>query len=169
MTQAALALGSNLANPRLTLRAAVEGLWASDDVQVVAVSSLWRSAAVGGPPQPDYLNAVVLVETTLEARALLRRGFELEVAAGRVRAERWGPRTLDVDVLAVAGQRSRDAELTLPHPRAHLRAFVLRPWAEVDPEDVLAPDGEPGRTIHEWAASVDGQGILRLDCGGWWR
>ncbi len=169
MTAAALALGGNLGQPRQAIRAAIAGLQAHAAVRVRAVSSLWRTAPVGGPAQPDYLNAVVLVETTLEAHDLLRLGFQLEDAAGRVRAVRWGPRTLDLDLLAVADHRSRDPELTLPHPRAHLRAFVLMPWAEVDPGHVLEPEGLPARSVAAWAASVDSQAVLLVERGGWWR
>jgi 2-amino-4-hydroxy-6-hydroxymethyldihydropteridine diphosphokinase len=169
MTRAALALGANLGDPRSTLRAAVAGLSAHPDVTVDRVSSLWRTAAVGGPEQPDYLNAVVLVETGLDARALLALAHELEEAAGRVREVRWGPRTLDVDVLAVGDERTDDLDLTLPHPRAHERRFVLDPWAEVDPGFMLAPATGPARTIAEWAALVSDQSVEKLEGGSWWR
>ena len=169
MTRAVLALGANLGEARMTLRAAVAGLAAHPDVRVDAVSSLWRTAAVGGPQQPDYLNAVVLVDTDLDARALLDLAHALEDAAGRVRELRWGPRTLDVDLLAVGDERSDDPELTLPHPRAHERSFVLDPWAEVDPGFVLAPTSGPARTVAEWAAAVLDQHVELLEGGPWWR
>lgn len=169
MTHATLALGANLGDPRQTLRGAVAGVSAHEGVTVCAVSSLWRTAAVGGPEQPDYLNAVVLVETDLDARALLGIAHELEEAAGRTREVRWGPRTLDVDVLAVGAERSSDPELTLPHPRAHGRRFVLEPWAEVDPGCVLAPVDGPARTVAEWAALVTDQQVGLFEGGPWWR
>jgi 2-amino-4-hydroxy-6-hydroxymethyldihydropteridine diphosphokinase len=169
MTHAALALGANLGDPRRTLRAAVAGLAAHVGVRPEAVSGLWRTAAVGGPEQPDYLNAVVTVDTDLDARALLDVAHELEGAAGRVRAVRWGPRTLDVDLLAVGDARSDDPHLTLPHPRAHERRFVLEPWAEVDPGFVLRPQSGPQRTVAEWASSVTDQEVERVEGGSWWR
>lgn len=169
MTRAALALGANLGQPREALRAAVAGLSGGSGLEIRAVSGLWRTAAVGGPEQQDYLNAVVLVDTTLHPSGLLAVAHDLEAAAGRVRVERWGPRTLDVDVLAVDGARSDDPELTLPHPRAHLRSFVLSPWAQVDPTFVLAPADGPARTVQEWADSITDQAIELIDAGPWWR
>ena len=169
MIRAAVALGANLGDPRSTLRAAVAGLSAHPDVTVDRVSSLWRTAAVGGPEQPDYLNAVVLVDTDLDARALLDLAHELEDAAGRVREVRWGPRTLDVDLLAVGDVRSNDLELTLPHPRAHERRFVLGPWAEVDPGFVLAPATGPARSVADWASCPSDQPVELLEGGAWWR
>jgi 2-amino-4-hydroxy-6-hydroxymethyldihydropteridine diphosphokinase len=169
MTRAALALGANLGDPRSTLRAAVAGLSAHPDVTVDRVSSLWRTAAVGGPEQPDYLNAVVLVDTDLDARALLDLAHELEDAAGRVREVRWGPRTLDVDLLAVGDERSDDLELSLPHPHAHERRFVLAPWAEVEPGFVLAPATGPARSVADWASRATDQSAEKLEGGPWWR
>jgi 2-amino-4-hydroxy-6-hydroxymethyldihydropteridine diphosphokinase len=124
---------------------------------------------VGGPEQPDYLNAVVTVDTDLDARALRAVAHDLEGAAGRVREVRWGPRTLDVDLLAVGDARSDDPRLTLPHPRAHERRFVLEPWAEVDPGFVLRPQAGPQRTVAEWASSVTDQQVERVEGGSWWR
>ena len=131
--RAVLALGSNQGDRRLQLQTAVDALAETPGVEVVAVSPVYRTAAVGGPDQPDYLNAVALVDTTLSAGALLARGLAVEDAMERVRTERWGPRPIDVDVIVYGEQRSADPELTLPHPRAHQRAFVLRPWHDVDP------------------------------------
>ena len=147
MTHAALALGANLGDPRRTLRGAVAGLAAHVGVRLEAVSSLWRTAAVGGPEQPDYLNAVVTVDTDLEAPALLDLAHELEVAAGREREVRWGPRTLDVDLLAVGDERSDDPQLTLPHPRYRERLFVLRPLLDITP---AAVDPETGIRVAEY-------------------
>ncbi len=171
MTQAVLALGANLGDPRTALRGAVAALRRHPAIRVVAVSGLWRTAAVGGPEgQPDYLNAVVLVDTALGPDQLLAATQELERAAGRSRAVRWGPRTLDVDIVAVSGAVREDGHLTLPHPRAHQRRFVLAPWCEVAPDWVLAPvDGQPPRTVREWAARVGDQEVARIDAGGWWR
>ena len=137
---AAISLGSNLGDRLEALQGAVDGLAATPGVAVTAVSPVYETAPVGGPEQPDYLNAVVLVDTTLAPAALLARAAALEDAAGRVRDRRWGPRTLDVDLLQVGDETRSEPELTLPHPRAHERAFVLAPWRDVAPEAVL-----PGR------------------------
>ena len=129
--RAYLGLGSNLGDRAAHLQAAVDGLAAAAGVKVVAVSPVYESEPVGGPPQPDYLNAVVAVDTELDARGLLRIARALEVAASRVRGERWGPRTLDVDVLLVGGERIDEPDLVVPHARLRERAFVLVPLADL--------------------------------------
>jgi dihydroneopterin aldolase/2-amino-4-hydroxy-6-hydroxymethyldihydropteridine diphosphokinase len=169
VTRAALGLGANLADARAALRGAVAGLAEHPAIEVVAVSGLWRTAPVGGPDQPDYLNAVVVVDTELSAAELLSTAQALERAAGRTRTVRWGPRTLDVDILDVAGSRSARADLTLPHPRAHERAFVLAPWAEVDPDRVLQPAGGPDRPVRAWRDDIVDQAVELIDAGEWWR
>src|SRR5690606_1359135 len=117
----------------------------ADGIEVTAISTPIESVAVrsGGedPEAPVYLNAVVLVRTTLQPRALLDLLHRIEDAYGRVREERWGDRTLDLDLIDYAGRRSTDPALTLPHPRAHERAFVLGPWAEVAPDAELPGHG----------------------------
>ena len=135
MTRAVLSLGANLGDRLGHLRFAVSELRDAGDV--VAVSPVYSTAPVGGPEQPDYLNAVVLLETELHHEELLEVCHHLENQAGRVRAERWGPRPLDLDLIAYDDVVSDDPELTLPHPRAAERAFVLRPWLDVDPDAVL--------------------------------
>ena len=136
MIRAVIALGSNLGDRLEHLRAAVRELGGAGEV--VAVSPVYSTAPVGGPDQPDYLNAVVVLDTHLPAHELLEECHHLEDAAGRVRVERWGPRTLDLDLIAYDGVASDDPDLTLPHPRAAERAFVLRPWLDVDPAATLA-------------------------------
>lgn len=135
MTERAfLALGSNLGDREATLRRAVAVL---DDV--VAVSPVYETAPVGGPDgQGAYLNAVVELATRCSPRQLLERCRQVEAAAGRVRLERWGPRTLDVDVLLVGDQTVADADLVVPHPRMWERRFVLAPLADLAPD--LVPD-----------------------------
>jgi 2-amino-4-hydroxy-6-hydroxymethyldihydropteridine diphosphokinase len=96
---------------------------------------------VGGPPQPDYLNAVLLIQTGLPPRDLLDKLHGVEAGFGRVRAERFGPRTLDIDIISYDGQVSDDPVLTLPHPRAHERVFVLLPWSDLDPGAELPGHG----------------------------
>lgn len=143
--RAVIGLGSNLGDRMAHLRAAVEFLRGVPDVEVIAVSAVYETSPVGGPTQDDYLNAVVLVRTTLEPRQLLAVAHLGEMTRGRVRTERWGPRTLDIDLVDVDGTASETDELTLPHPRARDRAFVLRPWLDVDPEAMLS--GVPVRAL----------------------
>ena len=131
MTIAYLGLGSNLGDRLAHLQAAVDGLAATPHVRVVAVSQVYETTPVGGPEQGDYLNAVVAVDTTLDARALLGVAQGLEQQEHRVRGERWGPRTLDVDVLLVGEARVSEPDLVVPHPRLAERAFVLVPLADV--------------------------------------
>jgi len=134
VTRAAVALGANLGDRAATLAAATDAVAALPDVRVIAVSSTYSADAVGGPPdQPPYLNAVLTLETQLSAQDLLAALHRIENDHGRVRQVRWGPRTLDLDLLAYDALVCDGPELTLPHPRAHQRAFVLVPWAEVDP------------------------------------
>lgn len=135
-----VSLGSNVGESAAMLADAVARLRAASGVEVTGVSSLYRTAPVGGVEQPDFLNAVVLGETTRTPAELLSLCHELEQAHGRTREVRWGPRTLDVDVIAYGELVSDDPILTLPHPRAHERAFVLVPWLELD-ADARLPQG----------------------------
>jgi dihydroneopterin aldolase / 2-amino-4-hydroxy-6-hydroxymethyldihydropteridine diphosphokinase len=134
LVTAVLALGTNLGDRAGILRAAVAELGELDDVQVVAVSPAVETSPVGGPEQPDYLNAIVLLTTRLSANALLAAGQRIETGHGRERSIRWGPRTLDIDVIRYGDLLSDDPMLELPHPRAAQRAFVLAPWLAVDPQ-----------------------------------
>ncbi|WP_188189215.1 2-amino-4-hydroxy-6-hydroxymethyldihydropteridine diphosphokinase [Nonomuraea sp. SYSU D8015] len=159
--KAVLALGSNLGNRFQILQGAVDALFDAPDLEFVKASPVYETDPVGGPPGQDpYLNAVVIAETTLEPRTLLERALSVENAFGRVRAEHWGPRTLDVDLVVVGDLVCDDPELTLPHPRAHERAFVLVPWSDVDPEGTL-----PGRgRVCDLVEGLDTQGVrLRPD------
>lgn len=125
----------------------------------MAVSPVYETVPVGGPPQPDYLNAVLLARTTLPSRELLHQLHQVEGAFDRVREVRWGPRTLDIDIITVDGEACADPELTLPHPRAHERAFVLAPWHDVDPGAVLPGYGDVATLL----AATDTTGIRRSD------
>jgi 2-amino-4-hydroxy-6-hydroxymethyldihydropteridine diphosphokinase len=116
------------------LQAAVDGLAEAPGIRVVAVSTVYETAPVGGPPQDDYLNAVVALDTELTSRDLLDAARRLEAGEHRVRAERWGPRTLDVDVLLVGDEEVDEPDLVVPHPRMTERAFVLVPLSELAPE-----------------------------------
>ena len=131
MTRVVLAVGSNLGDRMGHLQGAIDSL--ASGVDVVAVSGVYETAPVGGPDQDDFLNAVVIVETSLTPHDLLALCQRVEADHDRVREVRWGPRTLDVDIIAMEGEAFDDADLTLPHPRAHERAFVCVPWLDVDP------------------------------------
>jgi 2-amino-4-hydroxy-6-hydroxymethyldihydropteridine diphosphokinase len=131
--RAYLGIGSNLGDRLAYLQLAVDELGTTAGIVVVGVSPVYETAPVGGPEQPDYLNAVVAVDTVLTARELLGVAQGIEAAAERVRTVRWGPRTLDVDVLLVGDERVDDPDLVVPHPRLAERAFVVVPLAELDP------------------------------------
>jgi 2-amino-4-hydroxy-6-hydroxymethyldihydropteridine diphosphokinase len=131
-----LALGSNLGDRMDNLQRGVDML-DGDGLSAAAISGVFETTPVGGPDQADYLNAVLLACSSLPAQAILARCAAAESAAGRVRTVRWGPRTLDVDIITCGAERSADPALTLPHPRAHERAFVLAPWLDVQPTAVL--------------------------------
>lgn len=131
------ALGSNLGNRFELLQGAVDALAETPGLRLVAVSPVYESDPVGGPEQPDYLNAVVLAEGAGSPRSLLARAHELENAAGRQRSVPNGPRTLDVDVIAVGDMVVDELDLQVPHPRASERSFVLVPWSTVDAEAEL--------------------------------
>jgi len=141
MTRAVIALGANLGDARGALAGAISALRATPGIEVLAESSVYLTAPVGGVEQPDYLNAVVTVETVLSPRELLDRLHEIESDWQRTREVRWGPRTLDLDLIDYHGVASADPSLTLPHPRAHERSFVLVPWLEADPEADLTGSG----------------------------
>ena len=156
MSPAWVALGANLDDPRTTLRRALRWLDALPQTRVQATSSFHRTAPVG-PPQPDFLNAVVRLETRLSPLDLLSALQTLERAAGRQRLVHWGPRTLDLDLLLM-GHDGRTTithpSLTLPHPRLHQRAFVLAPLAEIDPDLRLVE----GLTVRACLATLSGSG-----------
>lgn len=157
--RAVISLGSNLGNRLETLQGAIDALEDTPGTRVKAVSGVYETEPWGvpaGATQPTYFNAVVLVRTTLPPSSLLERAQAIEEAFERVRDSRWGPRTLDVDIVAYQGVVSDDPALTLPHPRAHERAFVLVPWHDVEPgaevpgrgpvADLLPALGEQGVT-----------------------
>jgi 2-amino-4-hydroxy-6-hydroxymethyldihydropteridine diphosphokinase len=133
---AVISIGSNLGNRLENLQGAIDALEDTPGVRVKAVSPVYETEPWGVAPgsQPAYFNAVVVVKTTLPPSSLLERAHAVEEAFHRVRDERWGARTLDVDIVTYANVVSDDPVLTLPHPRAHERAFVLAPWHDVDPE-----------------------------------
>jgi 2-amino-4-hydroxy-6-hydroxymethyldihydropteridine diphosphokinase len=139
MSIAYLGLGSNLGDRLAHLQSAVDGL-ADRAGMVVSVSAVYETEPMGGPAQPDYLNAVIALDTALDSRGLLEVAKALEAEAGRLPdGERWGPRLLDIDVLMVGDERVEEADLVVPHPRIHQRGFVLAPLADVAPGVVVAP------------------------------
>lgn len=135
-----LSVGSNLGDRLGTLQGCVHAISGLPETDVLAVSPVYETAPVGGPAQPDYLNAVLIVATGLPPQDLLAATQHIEAGFGRTRAERFGPRTLDIDIIGYDKQISDDPVLTLPHPRAYERAFVLAPWHDLDPAACL-----PGR------------------------
>ena len=156
---AVLGLGSNVGDRMAHLQSAVDALDKHENVHVLGVSPVYETEAVGGPEQAPYLNAVVRISTLLDPRDLLTLAHRLEDARGRVREERWGPRTLDVDLLTFTSFFVDTSVLTLPHPRAHERAFVLAPWYDLDPDAEL-----PGRgPVRQLLQQVPRSGVRRLD------
>ncbi|PKO48904.1 MAG: 2-amino-4-hydroxy-6-hydroxymethyldihydropteridine diphosphokinase [Betaproteobacteria bacterium HGW-Betaproteobacteria-4] len=153
-----VALGANLGDPAATVRAAFGALANLPESRVSRSSSLYRTAPVGLTDQPDFINAVAELQTTLAPEALLDALFDIEQRFGRIRADKNGPRTLDLDLLLYDDQRIDLPHLTLPHPRLHLRAFVLQPLAEIAPQLVI-----PGRgAVAAWLPAVANQGIVKL-------
>jgi 2-amino-4-hydroxy-6-hydroxymethyldihydropteridine diphosphokinase len=132
-----LALGSNLGDRLANLQAAVDLLDATDGIEVLRSSRVYETDPVGGPEQPDYLNAAVAIRTTLPPARLLAACRAVEDALGRERDERWGPRTIDVDILTIGNRRIDEPDLQVPHPRMSERAFVLVPLRELDPRPGL--------------------------------
>ncbi|GAA2117580.1 2-amino-4-hydroxy-6-hydroxymethyldihydropteridine diphosphokinase [Streptomyces synnematoformans] len=154
---AVLSVGSNLGNRLETLQGSVDALEDTPGLRVKAVSPVYETDPWGVEPgsQPTFFNAVLLVRTTLPPASLMERAHAVEEAFSRVRDTEWGPRTLDVDIVAYQGVVSDDPALTLPHPRAHERAFVLVPWYDVDPTAELPGHGP----VSELLTQVGRQGV----------
>ncbi len=158
MSLAYIALGANLGDPAATVNAAFAALDQLPQSRLLAKSALYRTAPVGIADQPEFVNAAALIDTTLAPEALLDALLGIEQAFGRVRAERNGPRTLDLDILLYDDLTLATPRLTLPHPRLHLRAFVLQPLADLAPDLAI-----PGRgRLAAWLPAVANQGICRL-------
>jgi 2-amino-4-hydroxy-6-hydroxymethyldihydropteridine diphosphokinase len=160
LRRAALALGSNLGDRLDYLQAAVDALTDSSEIVPVAVSPVYETEPIGGPTeQPAFLNAVLVVDTTLSPRSLMERCKAAEDAFGRTREVPKGPRTLDVDVLAVGDGIVDEADLQLPHPRLAERAFVLVPWSDVDPDFTVPGHGR----VADLRAGVGMRGVRRVE------
>jgi 2-amino-4-hydroxy-6-hydroxymethyldihydropteridine diphosphokinase len=152
-----LGLGSNLGDRRQHLAEAVRRLHAGPVLQVVKISSVYESSPVGVTAQPDFLNLVAQVATKHAPQELLAACLRIEAGLGRVRRERWGPRTIDIDLLLYGDVRIDDESLTVPHPRMRERNFVLAPLAEIAPGIKL-----DGKTISELAAALGEAGLRKL-------
>lgn len=159
ISKVVLSLGSNLGDSVAILTEAVEYLAETPGLILVDISPVYQTTPEGdGPEQPDFLNLVVLAETTLEPLTILDRAQAIEENFGRERTVSNGPRTLDIDVIMV-GKRGSEEDIELPHPRAHERAFVLVPWLDVDPTGEIAGQG----SIAELVEDVDRSGLTRRD------
>lgn len=158
ISKVVFSLGSNEGDSATILTEAVEFLAETPDVIIVDVSPVYETTPVGGPNQPDFLNLVVVAESTLEPLTLLDRAFAIEENFGRSREVVNGPRTLDIDIVMV-GKRISEDHLELPHPRAHERAFVLVPWLDIDPQAVIEGRG----SIVDLVSKVDTSGVRRRD------
>jgi 2-amino-4-hydroxy-6-hydroxymethyldihydropteridine diphosphokinase len=145
--KAVVALGANIGNPQEQMDFAVAMLCESTDV--IAISSYYPTKPVGGPEQPDYLNAVCLIESDLPALDLLSLLHGIEKSLGRERKEKWGPRTIDLDLIQYGSLLSSADELQLPHPRAHERRFVLEPWHEIEPGALLLTHGKISELLEQ--------------------
>lgn len=156
-----LALGSNMGERFNNLQGAVSTLADTPEVVVTDVSPVYETTPVGGPEGArDYLNAVVLIDTTLSAHTLLERCLAVEDAFGRERSERGAPRTLDVDLVVLGERLCDDDELKLPHPHAHERGFVLKPWSDIEPEAEIPGQGR----VADLLGKLDLDGVrLRKD------
>lgn len=160
MTKAYLGLGSNLGEPAENVRAAAEWIGRCDGIRNLELSPLYRTAPVGNTEQGWFVNAVARVETSLDAVDLLRVCLAVEAEFRRERRERWGPRTLDVDVLLFGDERIDAEALRVPHPRMTERAFVLAPLVDLDTEIWVF-----GRRAKDWLADCAGQEIERMEEG----
>lgn len=161
MIRCYVGMGSNLENPLLQLRLAADAMECLSGCELVGRSAIYRSSPLGGPTgQPDYLNAVVALNSSLEPLILLDQLQSLEGAAGRVREIAWGPRTLDLDLLLYGALTSRSTRLTLPHPRIFERNFVLTPLADLVADDWTFPDGS---TLAARLADCGNNPLERLD------
>lgn len=138
--KAVIALGANIGNPKEQMDLAVAML--RESTEFIALSSYYTTKPVGGPEQPDYINAVCIIESELPALDLLSLLHGIEKSLGRERNEKWGPRTIDLDLIQYGNLLSKADELELPHPRAYERRFVLEPWHEIEPDAILLTHGK---------------------------
>ena len=145
--KAVISLGANIGNPEEQMQLAIAMLREATDV--ITLSSIYTTEPVGGPEQPNYLNAICIAESDLPAADLLALLHGIEKTLGRERVERWGPRTIDLDLIQYGTILSSAEELELPHPRAHERKFVLEPWLEVEPDAILLTHGKVSELLEQ--------------------
>jgi 2-amino-4-hydroxy-6-hydroxymethyldihydropteridine diphosphokinase len=163
--QAALGLGGNLGDPPAAMAQALRAIDAHDACRVLAVSPLYLTPPWGKTDQADFFNCCALVETRLPPESLLHLCLAIEKDMKRIRMERWGPRTLDIDLLSFGNRTQKTAELEVPHPRMTERAFVMLPLADVAPEEIIH-----GRSVQDWAQCLGREGIKIAESDrSWWR
>ena len=162
--EAVLGLGANLGERTARMRDALSALAVHPAVRLRAVSPLYETAPWGMTDQPAFLNAAALVETNLPPRALLDAILSVEAALGRDRREKWGPRTIDIDILTYGDGTVAEPDLVIPHPHLHERAFALAPLLDVAPHAIVN-----GRPAADWLAALDRTGIARVADADWWR
>lgn len=166
MPRAFIGLGSNLSfysedihkSPRNQVDDAIKKITECTSITLLKISNYYQTSAIGPGEQPDYINAVIKIETNLDAYELLEILQLIEQQLGRIRKERWGARTIDLDILTYDQQIETKPQLTLPHPRAHERAFVLAPLADIEPDLVITGHGK----VSDLLANCSMQGIVKL-------
>lgn len=162
---AALGLGGNIGDPPSSMAEALHQLDAHEDCRVVAVSKLYSTPPWGKTDQADFFNCCVLVETSLEPEDLLDVCLSIERGMKRVRLERWGPRTIDIDILTYGTREQRSEKLEVPHPRMTDRGFVMMPLADIAPDLLVR-----GRAVRDWLSEADTAGIrIARESRDWWR
>jgi 2-amino-4-hydroxy-6-hydroxymethyldihydropteridine diphosphokinase len=162
MTVAALGFGGNIGDSRKPIAAAIERLAANSRITIEDVSALYLTPPWGKTDQPPFLNAAARIDTSLPPRMLLNAILDVERDLGRERTERWGPRTIDIDILLYGSVDIDEPFLHIPHPRLTERAFALKPLIDVMPDAAIS-----GRSATEWLALVDSTGVHRVAEPGW--
>lgn len=164
LTRAALGIGGNLGDTQQNLANVISHLAHQIDIEVLKASKLYKTPPWGKTDQPPFLNACLLVETSLTARALLEKCLDIEQKHGRVRAERWGPRLVDIDILYFGDDMIAEEGLEVPHPRMTDRAFVMQPLADISPDKLLF-----GKTVSQWAKDLHDDAIeIVCENDDWW-
>ena len=159
MRHTVLSLGSNLGDRLDNLQEAIDALFDAPGLDFIALSPVYETKPVGGPEQGDFLNVIIVVSSRVAPKSLLERVLAIEDAMDRTRTVRWGPRTLDIDIVMMGDVTSTDPDLLLPHPRAKERAFVLQPWSDVEPDATLPGQGR----VTDLLPGVADQQVQRRD------
>ncbi len=164
LTHAALGIGGNLGDTQQNLINVISNLAHQLDIEVLSVSKLYKTPPSGKTDQPAFLNACLLVETSLTARQLLDKCLDIEQKLGRVRAERWGPRQVDIDILDFGDEVIVEEGLEVPHPRMTDRAFVMQPLSDIAPDKLIS-----GKLVSQWAQELHDEAIeVVLENDDWW-